>query len=139
MKCYLLTVPRRYKQAAKNRMARLSCVARITDHGGHIKVIASKQPPRQKHCGPWVEAEDETTHWDVKYWDFAMAVYRRSLKRGQAPAESMGVMVHYLCNLFGLPEQALLSKLFYDRAFVDAWLTNEEAHGWELDALGRAQ
>lgn len=134
--CYI-AVSQRRKLAIRALLDRAN-VVRVTDHGTHLKIITRGALAPMK--GLTVEqVRDRTTHWDVRYLDFAMEVVRHGNRRKQDPAKTIGVLVHYLANLWGLPESQLLDMLAAQRAYVSAAYTDEEAHGWELPAVRRLQ
>jgi hypothetical protein len=136
--CYLGTCDRGTQQAVKRALLRVPGVFRITDHGPHIKINTAKRLPAVRHLKA-VQVPDKTTHWDVAYWDFAMAAFRRATTKRQAPHRVIGVMLHYLCNLFGVPESELLDMLAAERRYLERAVTDEEAHGWEMRALNKAR
>lgn len=123
----------------KRRLARCPGVYRITSHGGHLKVN-SLLPLKLKR--EVVVVPDQTTHWDPKYWDFAMRAFRYAVRKGHDNNRALSVMIHYLCNLFvarRYGEAEYLAAAGLARARLEATMTEEEAHGWELAALRRAK
>ncbi len=134
--CYLGVCGPGLKQKIKRALLGVEGVYRITDHGGHIKINTTKPLPPVRGLRT-ILVKDRTTHWDAEYWDFAMSVFRRATTKHQRPEKAFGVMVHYLCNLFGLPEVEVLNMLAAQRVFIDATWTDERAHGWELKELAK--
>lgn len=132
--CYLVRVRSADKKRLMVVMAKNDNVLRVTDHGPHVKVV-SRGPLTPLKGLTFTKVPDKTKHWDVMYWDFAMQVFRRAIKKRQKPDMAIGVLVHYLCNLMGQPEELLLRKLAANRAYIDAAISDEEAHGWEMKAL----
>lgn len=128
-KCYIGITDR--MQWTKRRLLKCRGVYRITDHGTHLKVNTTRRLPRIAGFRA-VLVRDRTTHFDPRYWDFAMAAFRRATSRRHGGEQAIGVMVHYLYNLFGLPEAAHLDVLAAGRRYIDATVTDEQAHGWEL-------
>ena len=64
-----------------------------------------------------------------------MAAFRRSVERKQ-DARALGVMLHYLCNLFGVRDEPMFyARLAVRRAAFDARVTGRVAHGWEYRHL----
>lgn len=122
------------KRGAIQGLLRYERVLRVTDHGSHIKIVVRGALP--KVCGVHAMAvRDRTTHWDVRYWDFATEIARHTWTKGQEPHRSIAVLLHYLANIFVLPEAELLDMIAANRRFVGAAVTEEEAHGWELPYL----
>lgn len=130
-KCYL-GICLRNKQDVKRALLNVPGVYRITDHGGHIKINTTKRLPTIRNLRT-VLVRDRTKHFDARYWDFAMEAFRHAEKRkhGRQP---LGIMIHYLCNLFGetTSEAAYLAMAAAQRAYIDATVSDEDAHGWEL-------
>jgi hypothetical protein len=81
---------------------------------------------------------DATVCSDWQYWDFAMEAYRYCTARDHAEKIGLAVMIHYLCNLFGVydVEGPFLCQLGLNRKANTAageWAS----HGWEMDVLAR--
>lgn len=135
-RCYL----GRYQNKDRDRIMRALMAAKfvitITDHGPHLKVITRRGAPPRVVGVSWRFVKDRTTHWDRKYWDFAMAVGRHATLNRRDKMTSLRVMIHYLFNLFGLPEAEALELIAAERRYLIATVTDRQAHGWELDALG---
>jgi hypothetical protein len=136
-KCYLFDTRGSvggYHEKLKRDLLQRPGVYRITDHGTHLKVNTTKPLPAHWEA---VLVKDQTTHWDATYWDFALAAFRHSVKRGHDSKKAVGVLIHYLCNLYGFytTEAELLELLAAGRRWTDKTVTDEAAHGWELKAL----
>lgn len=130
-RCYLGVCSRSEKQRIKRQLVLTPGVYRITDHGAHLKINTSKTLPPVRGLRV-SQVVDETTHWDVRYWDFAVAAFKHASARGH-DQYALRVMIHYLCNLFGVNDEAMFfARLAVKRARLDAKLTAKAAHGWEL-------
>lgn len=132
--CYLGTCSNKDKPRIFRQLAEWEAVVRITDHDEHIKVISTGPLPEIEGWNR-IKVRDKTEHWDVKYWDFAMTIFRYMLKKHQNPVIAIDVLVHYLCNLSLMPESAYLNMLSANRRWIDLTVSDEEDHGWELEAL----
>ena len=137
--CYLVPCrSEKQKRGLVRALLDLSNVLRVTDHGPHIKVISTKRIARLRGAR-FILVPDRTKHWDVRYWDFAMTIARHAQRRRQRPRDAFGVIVHYLCNLWGLAEIETLAAIIAGRAHVEHTVTDEQAHGWELRHLRVAE
>lgn len=132
--CYLaLCGPKRKTISA---LLRDTNVLRVTDHDSHIKVVTRR--PWKVPDGIVAErVKDQTTHWDVEYWAFAMMIARHTQSKRQDPAQAFKVMVHYLANLWVLPEAEFCEWVAAGRRYLSAAVSDEEAHGWELPIVER--
>lgn len=133
--CFIgICSPPRLKQSIKATLALAKGVYRVTDHGGHIKVNSAKPLPKIAgfHC---LKVRDQTTHFDARYWDFTMDAFRYAVKKGHGSA--LGIMVHYLINVFGVPEVEFHEFAASSRRFLNASMTDEEAHGWEFPHIAK--
>jgi hypothetical protein len=135
--CYLAVAKR--PQAAKVALLRLPYVTRVTDHGTHLKIRSTKRLPAIGGVRG-LKVRDRTTHQlDGTYWDFATAAFRHAVRHKHPSATALSVMVHYLYNLFGLPEAEHLAVLAAHRQYLNRVVTDEQDHGWELTALRKAK
>lgn len=137
-KCYIGICRPANKATIKRLLAETPGVYRVTDHGSHLKVNSRK--PLPSIVGFVVElVADQTTHFDAKYWDFAMAAYRHATRKEHEPRRALGVMIHYLNNLFldGTPEGEYMVDAGLRRIQLDRTVTDEQAHGWELPVVRR--
>lgn len=134
-KCYL-GVTRR-PQWTKRRLLAVLGVYRITDHGPHLKINTTKALPRIAGLRT-ILVRDRTTHFDARYWDFALDAFRHATKKRHTSTQAIGIVIHYLYNLFGLPEAEHLDVLAANRHWINATMTDMEAHGWEIVALRKA-
>jgi hypothetical protein len=132
-KCYIGVCHSRSKARIKRELVCRPGVYRVTDHGGHIKINACSplQPVKGLRT---VLVKDETTHFDVRYWDFATDAFRHATKKGHHPRRALGIMIHYLNNLFlvGMEEGDYLITHGLKRIQLERSVTDEQAHGWEL-------
>jgi hypothetical protein len=134
--CYLaLCEPPSAKQRLKATLAMLPQVYRVTDHGGHIKINATRPLPAIKGLHA-IKVKDQTTHFDAVYWDFAMAAFKHATTKKHG-AQALGVMAHYLINLFGVPEAEWHEYAAASRRYLNAAVSDEEAHGWEFPHIER--
>ena len=132
--CYLGYCAQRDKPRVVKALLSNAAVVRVTDHGPHLKVITKRRLPKIRGFDPRLVL-DKTTHWDVKYWDFAMAIARHITTKRQSPHDAIGVLNHYLCNVLGLPEPELMDFLASGNRYIQKAYTDEQAHGWEIKAL----
>jgi hypothetical protein len=82
---------------------------------------------------------DRTTYQaDPAYWDIAMQAVRLALKTDDTADVAVKTLIHYICNVFGLvtAEDTYLQHVAAERAWLRRALQPEDAHGWELEALG---
>lgn len=135
-KCYLGVTKR--PQWTKRRLLKVAGVYRITDHGPHLKVNTTKPLPPIPGFRA-ILVRDRTTHFDATYWDFALAAFRHATRKRHAASQAIGVVVHYLYNLFGIPEAEHLDVLAANRRWINATMTDMDAHGWEIVALRKAK
>ena len=139
VRCYIaICEPPKAKQRIKAALALQRGVVRVTDHGEHIKINTT----RALRPVPGLlaaEVRDQTKHFDVRYWDFAMEAYRHSLRQKHTREQMLGVMFHYLANLLGVPEPEWCERESAGRRYLNASVTDEEAHGWELPHVARLQ
>jgi hypothetical protein len=136
--CFIaICVPPKSKQATKATLALTPGVFRVTDHGAHIKVNATRRRLPAIAGMHALRVRDRTRHFDAAYWDFAMAAFRHATKKRHAKEQAMGVMFHYLANLFGIPEPEWCEREAAGRRYLNAAYTDEEAHGWEFPHVER--
>lgn len=122
----------------KIALLRNPSVRRLTDHGTHLKVHTTKALPSIRGFRT-ILTKDHTTDWDSFYWEPAMVIARHVVKRRHPTSDALGVIVHYLALLLGVPEAEFCDLTAARRRWLNATLSDEEAHGWELTALRKAQ
>lgn len=136
MYCYLGICKGRSRQDIKRELVGVEGLLRITDHETHLKVISEEElPPIVGFATTCVE--DKTGHWDVHYWDIAMEGFCYAVKKGH-DRKALDVLVHYLCNLFGEPEQEYYEYLAKKRRLIDANTAESDGQDWEREALKEA-